>query len=286
MSATDGVLSDHHKQVAPSTVVQVIENMFPDVKRGEQVQLYHGQAGAIAAVLGLVERVPERLLELDPADYANFLMSVSALRASVDAWARQGARHLPDQQLRGTGKSPLVWIYEGLKCYPDARPSPETAELKFVADDKFRTALRLDIDAAYEALGNQGWKAATVLGGSVVEALLLWAVQKLGRDARREAIKRAVKSGYLESEPRGRAESWILHEYIGVAFHGRLIGEECRKQCDVTKDYSDLIHPGRGARLGHPCDRGTAHAAAAAMEAVLRDLNKKFGAKSRKQETA
>ncbi len=165
MSATDGVLSDHHKQVAPSTVVQVIENMFPDVKRGEQVQLYHGQAGAIAAVLGLVERVPERLLELDPADYANFLMSVSALRASVDAWARQGARHLPDQQLRGTGKSPLVWIYEGLKCCPDARPSPETAKLRFVADDKFRTALRLDIDASYEALGNQGWKAATVLGG-------------------------------------------------------------------------------------------------------------------------
>lgn len=40
----------------------------------------------------------------------------------------------------------------------------------------------------------------------------------------------------------------------------------------LAKDYRNPIHPGRAQRLGQMCDRGTARAALAAVDAVVRDL--------------
>jgi hypothetical protein len=64
-------------------------------------------------------------------------------------------------------------IRRALAACPDESPAPETRELAFIEDTELRDGLRLDISAINRALSNSEWKAATVLAGSVVEALLL-----------------------------------------------------------------------------------------------------------------
>ena len=65
-----------------------------------------------------------------------------------------------------------------LELCPDEFPSVDTSNLSFIADPTLRDILRLDVTATNSALINGEWKAATVLAGSVVEALVLWALQQ------------------------------------------------------------------------------------------------------------
>jgi hypothetical protein len=122
------------------------------------------------------------------------------------------------------------------------------------------------------ALANGEWKAATVLAGSVVEALLLWALhQALAEDCRR-AITSAVAKGTLSHRPPGELERWDLSEYIAVAEELTTIDVDTATQARLAKNFRNLIHPGRAQRLAQVCDRGTALAALAAVEMVVRCL--------------
>ncbi len=67
-------------------------------------------------------------------------------------------------------------------------------------------------------------------------------------------------------------ESWGLHQYIDVAAELDLISDESADQARLAKEYRNLIHPGRSARLAQVCDRATALSALAAVEHVVRDL--------------
>jgi hypothetical protein len=55
-----------------------------------------------------------------------------------------------------------------------------------------------------------------------------------------------------------------------------LITDDSKAQATLAQNFRNLIHPGRQARLGEKCDRGTAYAALAAVERVAADLAKKF----------
>ena len=65
---------------------------------------------------------------------------------------------------------------------------------------------------------------------------------------------------------------WHLHEYVEVAAHMGVIKPDTATLVRLAKDFRNLIHPGRAARLGQKCDRATALGALAAVEAVARDL--------------
>ena len=65
---------------------------------------------------------------------------------------------------------------------------------------------------------------------------------------------------------------WHLHEYVEVAAHLGIIKPDTATLVRLAKDFRNLIHPGRAARLGQKCDRATALGALAAVEAVVRDL--------------
>jgi hypothetical protein len=99
-----------------------------------------------------------------------------------------------------------------------------------------------------------------VLAGAAVEALLLWAItnKKASNDiekARRSVIAMASRD----------PNNWVLDGYIKVARALGLIEDETEKQADLAKDFRNLIHPGRSARLAKVCDRGTALSALAAV---------------------
>ena len=63
---------------------------------------------------------------------------------------------------------------------------------------------------------------------------------------------------------------------IEAAFVCQLISSNKRKQAELAQNYRNLIHPGRQARLGEVCDRGSAFDALAALKKIAADLKAKL----------
>jgi len=157
-----------------------------------------------------------------------------------------------------------------VKC-PDEAPAAQTIGLDFIADAAYRNQLRTDISAAYSAERNGEWKAATVLAGSVVEALLLWALQQGNEQQVTAAATNAANTGF-QINPAAPLERWTLAQYIEVAERMDVISDSSATQARLTKDFRNLIHPGRAVRLGQQCSRATALSALAGVEHVVNDL--------------
>ena len=114
-----------------------------------------------------------------------------------------------------------------------------------------------------------------MLAGSAVEALLLWALEEYEQHntgARQAAITALLDRNTLTQNPPANPVDWNLHQHIEVALRLEIIESETATQARQAKDFRNLIHPGRVIRLGQKCDRGTALAALAAVEFVVRDL--------------
>ncbi len=81
-----------------------------------------------------------------------------------------------------------------------------------------------------------------------------------------------LKAAKPLKEASGKLEEWGLAEYVEFAEALQLVTGETATQAWLAKDYRDLIHPDQVVRLKRECNRGTALAAVAAVEAVMRDL--------------
>lgn len=264
-------------RVLPSQVVAAIERMFPfaatqvDEERA-RVELGLGNSTQLAALVALIEQVPAELIMLDTNRYAEFTTAVAAIRNALQMWPARGdvfsLRNIP-----GFGNlNPVTLIRRSLEQCPDESPSPQVAGFEFIADADFRQNLRIDLSEAYRAYTDGSWKAATVLAGSVVEALLLWAIQQRLAEERTAAVDALLNAGTLRRNPGPNPERWVLHDYIEVALHLGWITAETASQCRLTKDFRDLVHPGRATRLGLACDMATALSALAGVEHTIREL--------------
>jgi len=188
-------------------------------------------------------------------------------------------RHIPLWTTPGSGLNPVTVVRQAMVRYPDELPSPQTASLSFVADQPLRHALRVDISSVNQALANGEWKAATVLAGSVIEALLMWALQDPARTAIVDAsgpggrmLAKARRYGSAATTPSAAFEDGALSEYLDIAAEIGLLQPRTLEQADIARDFRNLIHPGRAKRVGQVCDRGIALAAVGALEHVGRDL--------------
>ena len=75
----------------------------------------------------------------------------------------------------------------------------------------------------------------------------------------------------MKSPPKDR-DYWNLGHFIPIAVELTWITPATAKAADLARDFRNLIHPAAAQRVGHPCDRGTAHQALAAVYQVERDL--------------
>jgi hypothetical protein len=247
--------------------------MFPQIEYPHEIGnllLRRAHLASIATLISLIGELPEDLILISGEVHIGFVAGVSALRAAVQAW--QAGVDFPIAQISGFN-SPhvLVLIREALAACPDEFPQKGTAELLFILDAELRSSLRQDLSDTNRALADGEWKAATVLAGSVVEALLLWALQQRSAgEVREKAI--ALHPGTLEKKPPTDLERWHLPELVEVAAALGLIETDTTAQVRLAKDYRNLIHPGRAIRLQKQCNRGTALGAVAAVEMVVRDL--------------
>ena len=263
-------------RVVPSEVVDLIDKLFPAARNqveGMKFTLTAGNMNQLSAILEMVHQIPSEFLTLKGDQYAELVTSTAAIRTQIQKWQSvhgdETFRYVP-----GLRKlSPVTMIRQALAACEDEFPAAGTTELNFIPDKDLRESLRRDISAVNSALTNGEWKAATVLAGSVVEALLLWSLEQHSRNEIDSAVSSLVDSKSLQRRPSGNLEDWRLPELIEVARELKAVKEDTAIQARLAKDYRNLIHPGRAQRLGQVCDRGTALAAVAALERVIGDLN-------------
>ena len=143
-------------------------------------------------------------------------------------------------------------------------------------ESPYREVLRLDLSEVNRALTEGEWKASTVLAGSVVEALLLWAVRQQPLPAIQAVVSQLQTSKVLSRQPNSDLDWWDLSQFLEVSFALGLIGDSTAKQVRLAKDFRNFIHPGRSLREKQQCNRGTALSAVSAVEHVVEDLTKRF----------
>jgi hypothetical protein len=157
----------------------------------------------------------------------------------------------------------------------DEYPPPATIELLFIADSELRESIRRDLGAADRAFTNSEWKAATVLAGAAIEALLLWKLQEPPRTSTEvfDAAK-TLAAAAKRREPNSDINHWGLEVYIAVAEHFGVIKGDTPAAARLAQNFGNLIHPGRAMRRQQICDRATAHSAIGALDHVVRDLTR------------
>lgn len=246
-------------KVVPSQIIALIDQAFPNCATQPKFQVHSGSAATLSAIVSLAEEIPDELLTISGEDYTDLIHGMEALAHSVEHWNARGGDE-PPKYIKD--KSPVAIIREALDKCRDESPSPGTAELTFISDVALRESIRMDMSTANSAIHNAEWKAATVLAGAAVEALLLWSIQ-------RDSAKLAAVS----KKPKGAPEDWGLAGLIDVSVELGLIRKPTADQARLGKDFRNLIHPGRAQQTSAVCNKGTALAALAAAELVATDLS-------------
>ena len=263
------------RRVVPSQVLGFLNSAFPS----REHDIGNAWSSKVAVLVNLLEHLPDELIALEEQDYSLYLTATQECKKAVELWntgTSSGDRlrlsvvpGFPEIQHEHV-VSVLGRLLE--KC-PDEAPSAATHDLPFIDDAEFRQSLRADLTATERALANGEWKAATVLAGSILEALLLWALQ--GRsdaevERTRQEVNAETDSRPLEKDP----QRWSLEGYIKVSVALGIVSEETASQTHLAKGFRNLIHPGRAHRLQTECNRATALSAVAAVEHVAADLQR------------
>lgn len=259
-------------KVVPSQVVAFIDKSYGAEPQGGFGSLDFNNGPTIETIAGLCKQIPEELIALGAEDFNVFTACVSTMEYWADRW-RIGGNVGTLDKVRGYQQQHALSLLRAVlvKC-PDAASAAAIGGLTFIDDKEYREELRRDISAAYSAERNGEWKGATVMGGSVVEALLLWRLRQQDAAQVNAVVAAAGQAGFQVPQA-AQLDSWNLAQYIEIARRMGLVSANTAAQATLSRDFRNLIHPGRAVRTGQRCNRGTALSALAAVEHVVDDLS-------------
>jgi hypothetical protein len=162
-------------RIMPSQVVQTIDDLFPNAAKNSKGAIIAGHGPQLLGLLNLLKDVPAELITLSPAEYADLVLARSTIEDTLEHWRSRGN---VGEMSHVKGSDVVSVIRRALARCPDEFPPSHAAELLFIADSALRDNIRGDLGAANRALNNAEWKAATVLAGATIEALLHWRLQE------------------------------------------------------------------------------------------------------------
>src|SRR5208282_389043 len=259
------------RRTLPSSVVQVIEEQFPWTKGNWRQKVtqkdgseFYGRT-VMPGILRMIDRIPEELLMMDRSTDAQFTLALSAFEDMIArARANPNEFHWPLVIMPGQSQQEdcLVTVKNALALCPDEAPSTSTRGLTFVTETDLRQSLLIDLGSAERSLHSGEWKACTVLSGSILEALLLWALQTHSVAEIAAAISSVDPSKNIRrNAPADNLtdSAWRFHDYVHVAAKLQEIQDPLYSRCVDAKDYRNLIHPAVAERRNAACDRGTSH---------------------------
>lgn len=263
-------------RVVPSLAVRTIEAAFPSLADGTSSDTYLEQSHApsVALILDVVDQIPTDLRPTNATDLTTFVAACGAMRGALLSWSGGGhpahAATLRSSPVFG-GKHPIAALVLVLRDCPDEAANSEITALAAINDLAAREDIRIDMANAHRALGNGEFKAATVLAGSVIEALLLWRIQQKSDaeiDAALAVVSVTLKAAGKKTPDKRGIEYWHLSDFIGVARQLGILDDLESKGAELAGEFRNLIHPGRVLRTGSRCDQATALTALGAMERI------------------
>lgn len=275
-------------KVVPSQIIEYIDSRFPAAKKqsdGEGSMVKYGSSyhAAVNTIIEMIEQLPQNLINLTGEDYIIFIEALNELKGAIAFWNSDHVAKMKYEIYKmkdGSKWNPITFLRNSLSKCPDQGIDMTASGLSFIDDAEFREALRQDISFVNQALFNAEWKAATILTGSVIEALLLYAINKIKEnepDKFEELRNKVIEDDRLEerliSKPPNNPNDWKLYQYIPFSLTAGTISVSTAKGCLVAKDFRNLIHPGVSIRKNLQCDRGTALKTIGGMEHVINDLS-------------
>jgi hypothetical protein len=256
-------------RVVPSQVVQVIDAAYPGILNRPPQAYDHGHGPGLRALVEVARQVPTELFT-GASDFTDFTLCISVIEEQLQRWLMSGTG-----QVRGfTGRfdDPIQKMHEILlRCRDEPLPH-NPSMLRFIVNRQLRDSILRDVRGSDDALAHGEWKAATVLAGAAIEALLHWRLGLNMKAQRQAAGKAAVSAKLLTREPDNNLDRWGLDDLIEVAGQSGLLKEDTLAVARQTKNFRNLIHPGKAKRLAQECNRSTALVAVAALERVIDEL--------------
>ncbi|HEY4034786.1 MAG TPA: hypothetical protein VGL94_12570 [Ktedonobacteraceae bacterium] len=123
----------------------------------------------------------------------------------------------------------------------------------FVSDEKFRFSLEKDYQELTSSLQNGAWKAAHLLAGSIIEAILMDYLSA---------------TGYQHTD----LLSMTLEEAISVCGEKGALSDKVEYIAYTIKDYKNLIHPDKVMRLSENIEEGNAKVSQALVDIITKEI--------------
>jgi hypothetical protein len=241
--------------VMPSQVVLVIEKFFSHVTKNTPGDglIHSGQLDILQGIVNLIREIPSELINVPADQYADMIVAMTIIEEQGKFRIGRGTS-FPLPAIKHVDVATV--LYRALTQCPDEFPHAHTVELLFVTDADLRDSIRQDIGAINRAITHAEWKAATVLAGAAIEALLLWrlSVSPPTDTDINAAITSSITKGALKDKPPVDREKWSLSHFVEIAGELKIINAKTVSAARLCDSYRNLIHPGRARRLAEKCN--------------------------------
>jgi len=259
-------------RVAPSDIVKFIEKALPAVNVSIELKkpFRANQPGLIQSVAALLRELDDAVLPKQSEDYVKFI----AAREVITSAARKSESGIAAVLDKLTGyeeQNPIGIVYELLTHCPDDAIPKSTADLSFITDAAYKGMLRNELVSIESFLNTRQWKAAMVIGGSLIEALL-WFVLDSQRQRAVNSFQKLKQQGDIGGNIPNDLNRWNLKEYVKVAFDLDLLRDRTRDLALLAGEYRNLIHAGKAVREQAECTRGAAFGVFGAVSEIIQDL--------------
>jgi hypothetical protein len=127
----------------------------------------------------------------------------------------------------------------------------------FIRDQELRAGLEADYEELEACARAKAWKAVHVLAGSIVEAILVDYLVGTRRQTKPDPL------------------AMSLAELISASRSAGVVSQKAAELSSAVKSYRNLIHPGRGRRLGEHADEDGALVARALVSMVVKEVGAK-----------
>jgi hypothetical protein len=237
-------------RVLPSQVVQAIEALIGAKNTDlDERRIEHSLIGKVSAILTLIDRVPDELINLSFNDFVEFVQCREVLSAATRRWVLGDVRAAHQVN----GKDPVERIRRLLSQCQDELP-PLEPELPFISDVDLREGILAQVATAWNGYQTRDWLSATTFAGASIEAVLLWALK------------------HHRAQSKKPLDDLFLDDMIELADKMQLISKATAAIAHQSKEARNLIHPGKVAREGRACSKATALTAMAGLYRVIEDV--------------
>jgi hypothetical protein len=257
-------------EIVPSQIVDFIDEHFGFAKQHADYALDRQFNDRVSALLRLVDGLPKELITIGGKDLTRYITAVEGLRSAIRTWDAHGRSEMHESYRYAVA---ICQLRDLLRDLPDTAVPEETAALLFITDTDLRESIREDIAYSDHALHGSEWKAATVLAGAAIEALLLWAIEQQLSSVVENSLKKLKAAGSIDSKTSTKPEDWALGVLREVSSDLNILKSKANDLVRIAQSFRNLIHPGRSRRLGEKCTRSTGYATAAALARVIEDLS-------------